>query len=271
MNFIQLLDRPIAFQRAFVTVTGSINAALLLSQIVYWSQRTSDPDGWFYKTQADWRDETGLTRRELDTARKALRELGLIAEELRGLPAVVHFQLQEKALRKKCLEAVPEVVEDRNRGRKRTNLLAESANHRLAESANVMSSKRPTITETTTETTQRLRNGRSRGGGGEESDSDEENGALRRVFDHYLQEMDKSPKLYTLTPSRRQHGMARLRDCIRKADGDMPTAEKLMCAAVDALKASEWHMGKNDKGRSFTDWTDHLFKSTDRLEKWLEQ
>ena len=32
---LQLLDRPIAFHRCFVTLTGSVTAALMLSQALY--------------------------------------------------------------------------------------------------------------------------------------------------------------------------------------------------------------------------------------------
>jgi len=33
------------------------NAAILLNQILYWTSRTNDPDGWFHKTYNQWRDE----------------------------------------------------------------------------------------------------------------------------------------------------------------------------------------------------------------------
>lgn len=36
---------------------GDHNAAILLNQILYWSDRTTDPDGWFYKTYAQWESE----------------------------------------------------------------------------------------------------------------------------------------------------------------------------------------------------------------------
>jgi hypothetical protein len=29
----------------------------LTNQILYWTDRTSDPDGWFYKTYDDWDQE----------------------------------------------------------------------------------------------------------------------------------------------------------------------------------------------------------------------
>ena len=38
------------------------NAALLLNQLLYWSDRTSDPEGWFSKSADDWQAELGLSR-----------------------------------------------------------------------------------------------------------------------------------------------------------------------------------------------------------------
>ena len=75
MEIKDLLDRPIAFQRVFVTLTGSVTAALMLSQAVFWNKRVSvEKDGWFYKTIDEWQDETGLTRYEQETARKKLKK-----------------------------------------------------------------------------------------------------------------------------------------------------------------------------------------------------
>lgn len=88
-----LLDRPIAFNPSFKKVTGSTNAALLLSQAFYWTKRTSNQDGWFYKTRADWMDETGLTEAELDGAREKCKAVGVIEEKLKGVPATVHYRI----------------------------------------------------------------------------------------------------------------------------------------------------------------------------------
>ena len=108
MDLSDLIDRPIAFQRSFVRLTKSINASLFLSQAVYWSKRTDDSEGWFYKRQSEWEDETGLTRREQDTARKTLRELGVMEEVLEGIPATLHFRVNFKTLRTRLAEcAIP--------------------------------------------------------------------------------------------------------------------------------------------------------------------
>jgi hypothetical protein len=88
-----LLDRPIAFQPSFKKITGSTNAALLLSQAFYWTKRTTNPEGWFWKTRDEWMEETGLTEAELDTAREKCRTVGVIEEKLKGVPATLHYRV----------------------------------------------------------------------------------------------------------------------------------------------------------------------------------
>jgi hypothetical protein len=90
-----ILDRPIAFNPSFKKITGSTNAALLLSQAFYWSKRTADKDGWFYKTREDWMDETGLTLEELDGARAKCKASGVMEEKLKGVPATVHYRVNK--------------------------------------------------------------------------------------------------------------------------------------------------------------------------------
>lgn len=98
MSLMELLDRPIAFHRIFVKLTGSVTAALMLSQAFYWSKRTSDPDGWFYKTQAEWEDETGMGRYEQEGARKALRRLAFWEEKREGVPAKLFYRINLSSL-----------------------------------------------------------------------------------------------------------------------------------------------------------------------------
>jgi hypothetical protein len=52
----------------FVQLVGNHAAAWLLSQILYWSDRTSDPDGWFYKSFDDWKQEGCLSRAQIERA-----------------------------------------------------------------------------------------------------------------------------------------------------------------------------------------------------------
>ena len=98
VNVLQFFDRPIAFHRCFVTLTGSVTAALLLSQAFYWQRRCKNPDGWWYKTRDDWFEETGMARQEQEGARRKLRKLRLLQEERRGVPAQLWYRLDETRL-----------------------------------------------------------------------------------------------------------------------------------------------------------------------------
>lgn len=108
-NVLHLFDRPIAFHRCFVTLTGSVTAALMLSQALYWQRRCKDPEGWWYKTRDDWFEETGLSRYEQEGARKRLRKLGVMQEHLRGVPATIWYRVNEDLL----LEDLPKVAQQK--------------------------------------------------------------------------------------------------------------------------------------------------------------
>jgi len=90
----------IVLPRLLVDITLDVNSALLLSQLIYWSDRTSDEDGWIYKSHKDWQVEIGLNRYFVDKARKRLIELGLIEVKLKrahGSPTV-HFRVKGDVL-----------------------------------------------------------------------------------------------------------------------------------------------------------------------------
>ena len=95
--------QTITFHRVFVDITGSINAALMLSNAIYWTNRLpKEREGWFYKTREEWQSETGLTRHEQDKARQRLVDLGIletrrakISEE--GITAI-WFRIDQKIL-----------------------------------------------------------------------------------------------------------------------------------------------------------------------------
>lgn len=112
-NLIKLLDRPVAYQPAFAMLrAGKVKAgpvaAVFLSQLVYWHNRM---DGaWIYKTQADITTETSLTRDEQETARKRLIAIGVLEEQLRGVPATMHYRVNSERLEALLLEYVESPV-----------------------------------------------------------------------------------------------------------------------------------------------------------------
>jgi hypothetical protein len=102
--------RTIAFHRCFVTLTGSVHAALMLSQALYWlnperqGQNRGKDDGWFWKTREEWEAEVGLSRWEQETARRQLRSTAFWREKQRRLEHRIYFGIDFVAL-EKALEA----------------------------------------------------------------------------------------------------------------------------------------------------------------------
>jgi hypothetical protein len=110
--FLRESGRFVAFHRRFVDVIadtsgnqpknrGNTKAALLLSQAIYWLKHGTEIEaqgGWFSKTAEQWEIETGLSRREVDTARRRLREIGLLEEKKIGLPAMPYYRINVERL-----------------------------------------------------------------------------------------------------------------------------------------------------------------------------
>ncbi|MFY4695605.1 hypothetical protein [Burkholderia glumae] len=100
---LTVFDAPLFIRRNFVDITGSITAALMLTYAVdlYSSHEpvvTPDTEGWFKLTAEEWERETGMTRSEQATARRALRGRGLFEEQRVGMPARVMTRVDFDAL-----------------------------------------------------------------------------------------------------------------------------------------------------------------------------
>jgi hypothetical protein len=95
---IAILGSPVAYYAAFAKVLGGVEAGILTSQFFYWYGKGHNPDGWIYKTQAEIEDETGLSRRNQETARKKLRESGVLEEKYSGMPAKLFYRLNLERL-----------------------------------------------------------------------------------------------------------------------------------------------------------------------------
>ncbi|HRH79646.1 MAG TPA: hypothetical protein PLW81_01210 [Thiobacillaceae bacterium] len=97
---LDIFDEPIVFHRAYVAIAGSITAALFLSYAGYaYADIPEEREGWFTRTQNEWERDTGLTRREQETARRQLRERGLLEERRVGMPAVLWYRVNWARLR----------------------------------------------------------------------------------------------------------------------------------------------------------------------------
>ena len=96
---LEVFDLPVSFHRCLVPITGGVTAALMLSQAI-WMTQTIAPaaNGWFSKSQDQWTDETGLTRWEQETARRALRSAGFVEERRVGMPAKLWFRVRPEVV-----------------------------------------------------------------------------------------------------------------------------------------------------------------------------
>lgn len=84
-------ESPVSYSSNLAHIVKSAKAAILLSQMLYWTRRGVDVkanQGWFYKRTDHWMRETGLTRHEQATARQLLVELRFLEvqrpEEMNG-------------------------------------------------------------------------------------------------------------------------------------------------------------------------------------------
>lgn len=90
----------IAYQPGLARVCQSLNAGILLGQLLYWHGLGSRQDGFIFKTQKELFKETYLSRTQQDTAIARLKELGILQVKRAGIPAKRHFKLDFIKLQK---------------------------------------------------------------------------------------------------------------------------------------------------------------------------
>lgn len=121
--------------RVFVDFMFSLDGALFLSQVIYWSDKGKDNEGWFYKSYDEWTSEICLSKYEVSKHSKRLQEMGLLETKLKkanGAPTV-HYRFLFDEFVKSFVKFLD--------NRMSTNLTMESEETERS------------LTETTTETT----------------------------------------------------------------------------------------------------------------------
>jgi hypothetical protein len=106
-QFGEIHERLIAqgyleYRPKLAEICGGFKPALMLGHALYWTRnwlRTQHKrEGWFWKTALEWQNATGLSTREQESAREALRGSGIWEEKLTGGPAKLHFRIDLDAL-----------------------------------------------------------------------------------------------------------------------------------------------------------------------------
>jgi hypothetical protein len=88
-----LPNRTVGYSPDLARIVGGATIGLFLSQILFLSDKGNNPEGWVYKSEAEMGRETGLTKREQQTARRKLLALGVIAIMRRGWKNTYHFKV----------------------------------------------------------------------------------------------------------------------------------------------------------------------------------
>ena len=91
--------RVIRYRPEFAQLGGSGNAGVLLSQLLFWQPHATLPGGWIWKSAREWQEETGLTRREQQTAIKRLVERKLVETHRRSRRAPLYYRVNVVELR----------------------------------------------------------------------------------------------------------------------------------------------------------------------------
>ena len=93
-------ENSLVIPRVYIEFTGSLQAALLLNQLVYWHDKGTRGDGWIYKSYDQWTEETTLSKYHVRQAAKQFQEKGFLETKVmkvQGDP-VLHYKLDPEKL-----------------------------------------------------------------------------------------------------------------------------------------------------------------------------
>jgi len=99
-DFFEQLGRTIAYHPEAARMLGNIKAALFLQQLMWWTPKGKDPDGWVYKSVLEWEEETTLTYKEQLGVRALLgkKKLGVVEERYARLEHRPYFRVNRETL-----------------------------------------------------------------------------------------------------------------------------------------------------------------------------
>lgn len=146
-------ENMLSVPRMFCEVAGSLEAGMLLSQLLYWSDKGHDSEGWFYKSYIEWKDEAFLTEYQVRKFSKQFEDAGFLEVKLKkvnGSPTL-HYRVKKKEfsewiLKNLGIESVkfpnpnPKISESNN---KETEITTEITTDRAFESDRARSATLP--------------------------------------------------------------------------------------------------------------------------------
>jgi transcription initiation factor IIE alpha subunit len=88
-----LPNRVVGYSPDLARIVGGATIGLFLSQLLFLSDKGANPEGWVYKSEQEMGKETGLSKREQQTARRKLLSLGVIVIMRGGWKNTYHFKI----------------------------------------------------------------------------------------------------------------------------------------------------------------------------------
>jgi hypothetical protein len=88
-----LPNRVVGYSPDLARMVGGATIGLFLSQLLFLSDKGANPEGWVFKSEAEMGKETGLSKREQQTARRKLLALGVITIIRGGFRNTYHFKV----------------------------------------------------------------------------------------------------------------------------------------------------------------------------------
>ena len=128
----------ISVPRVYIDLCGDIETAAVLSQSVYWSDKTDDPEGWFYKSGADWQAEIGIKRHSLESAQSKLTGMGVLQTKLaragKSNAPTTHHKIDDAVLADRLIDLLGGFAENSKSDLQKTaNRLAENSKSSITE------------------------------------------------------------------------------------------------------------------------------------------
>lgn len=86
----------------YLELLEDYNTAVMLNQLIYWSDRSSRTDGYFFKSYKEWNEELFLSQYQVKKAINKLKEIGLVETKLKksyGSPTL-HYKANMEEISK---------------------------------------------------------------------------------------------------------------------------------------------------------------------------
>lgn len=94
----------LATPRLFIDLTGSLELAVMLHQLLYWSDRAKRKDGYVYKSSVEWQKELGVKDHTVRKFNK-LPYIETVVHRANGHPTN-HYHVRLEELKQALLDVV---------------------------------------------------------------------------------------------------------------------------------------------------------------------